>query len=258
MLSNSKKSAGGVIVVTGAGKGLGKALCLKLTQQGHRVAAFSRAASSIDDMTQSLPDDQFLAVTVDVVDPAAVAAGFDDVRQKMGPVSALINNAAVYPRRDILDETYESFMHTVAVNLGGMVACTQEALKDMVAAGEGRIINVTSYAGCAPAPASAAYSVSKGATRIFTNALLADLGDRFPKIVINEWLPGQLNTDMGIPDGIAPAQAASWGAKLIEMKDPAVAGLVFDRDRSVPPPAGFKRRVLNRLLRRQARVVHLG
>lgn len=248
----------GVVVVTGASAGLGRALCLELAGQEVRVAGIARSADALADLAGDMPKGAFLPVPADVGDPAAVTAAFDTIRRQMGPVTGLINNAAVYPHRDTLDETAESFMATCQINLGGMVACTHEALRDMVETGTGRIINLTSYAGIAPAPLASAYSVSKGAARIYTAALLADLGDRFPGIVINEWIPGALNTGMGIADGLDPADVARWGAKLVQMRDPAISGLTFERDRSVAPRVGVKRRLVNRVLRQQPKVVHLG
>lgn len=247
-----------VVVVTGASAGLGRALCLELTGQGVRVAGIARSGDALADLAGETPEGMFLPVTADIADPAAVEAAFETIRSQMGPVTALINNAAVYPHRDTLDETAESFMATCQVNLGGMVACTAEALRDMVEAGTGRIVNLTSYAGLAPAPLASAYSVSKGAARIYTAALLADLGDRFPGIVITEWIPGALNTGMGIAGGLEPADVARWGATLVQMRDPAISGLTFERDRSVPPRVGFKRRLVNRVLRQQPKLVHLG
>lgn len=255
---NDSQGADDVVVVTGASAGLGKALCIELIKHGVRVAAFARSAPPLQALADAAPDGQLLPVVVDVADGQAVSDAFAKVRAKFGSITTLVNNAAVYPRRDILEETPETFMRTVQVNLGGMVACTDAALKDMVMQGRGRIVNITSYAGMAPTPLASAYSVSKGATRIYTNALIADLGDRFPGIVINEWLPGALNTQMGIPDGISPEDAARWGANLVLMEDSQISGVTFERDRSVPPPMGLKRRVLNRILQRKTPLILLG
>ena len=182
-----------------------------------------------------------------MADANAVAAAFAALP---APVTHLINSAAVYPRRDILDETPASFAATVAINLGGVVACTDAALRQMVQTGVGRIMNVSTFADIAPLPASAAYAVSKGAARIFTRALVADLGDRLPRIVINDWMPGMLATGMGIADGLDPAVAARWGAELVLMDDPTLTGTVWEMDRELLPPRSFKGRIKDRLLLR--------
>lgn len=246
----------GLAVVTGASTGLGRHMALGLAREGVRVAALARSEDGLRDLAQESPDNLIMAFPTDVADPASVAAAFAEIR-KTGAPTILINNAAVYPHRDFLDETPESFMDTVRINLGGMVACAHEALQDMVAQGHGRIVNVTTFAGNAPAPTASAYSVSKGATRILTAALQADICDRFPEIVINEWIPGALNTQMGIPDGLAPETAAIWGVRLALLHDREISGLTFARECSVPPPQGWKRKLLNRALRRRPRLVRL-
>ena len=121
----------------------------------------------------------------------------------------------------------------------------------MVQTGFGRILNVSSYADVAPLSASAGYSVSKGAARILTRALVADLGDRFPGIVIGDWMPGMLATRMGVAAGLDPVQAARWGARLALWHDPALTGTIFEMDREVLPPRGLKRRILERLTGRR-------
>lgn len=243
--SPSKVIRSGLAVVTGAGAGLGRALAVELVRQGVRVAGLGRGLAALEE-TRRLTGEGFSAHVCDVSDAAAVAATFE----RLGPVSLLINNAAIYPRRDFLDETSESFMHSVSINLGGTVACTRAALSGMVEAGTGRIINVATFADIAPLPASSAYAVSKGAARIFTKALVADLGDRFPDIVISDWMPGMLATGMGIKDGLDPAVSARWGAALGLWHARSLNGAVFEMDREVLPPRGLKGKVKDLILLR--------
>ncbi len=235
----------GQAVVTGAGGGLGREIALALVARGVRVAGLGRRQSALDE-TAALAGAGFSAHICDVADPTAVAATFKTI----GPVSLLVNNAAVYPRRDFLDETGESFMHSVNVNLGGVVACSRAALDGMVQTGIGRIINVATFADIAPLAASSAYSVSKGAARVLTRALVADLGDRFPDIVISDWMPGMLATDMGIADGLDPAISAKWGAALALWHDRSLNGAVFEMSREILPPRGLKGKIKDLVLLR--------
>jgi len=242
-------------VITGAGSGLGRALATELCARGLLVAGLGRREDALQE-TATLAGDSFTPVVADVSDPTQVRAAFETIRT-IAPVSILINNAGVYPHRDMLDETPESFMQTVAINLGGTVACTSEALKDMTEAGRGRILNVSSFADMHPLPCSAAYSVSKGAVSTFSRALVADLGDRLPKIVISTWMPGMLNTEMGLDDGLDPAVAAKWGAGLALWDEPSLNGSVFEMDREILPPRGLKGRLKDavRLKRRKPRLI---
>ena len=236
-------------VVTGAGGGLGRALSVVLARQGVRVVGLGRSAGALEE-TAGLIGERFVAMPCDVADAAAVRAAFVEV-DRIGAVTILVNNAAVHPRHDILDETAESFAATVDVNLGGTVACTVAALGRMVATGTGRIVNVGTFADVAPLPASAAYAVSKGAQRIFTRTLVADLHDRFPGIVVNDWMPGMLDTGMGVPDGIEAEVAAEWGAALALWRDASLTGTVWERDREVLPPRAVAERLRDRLTGRR-------
>lgn len=240
----------GVAVVTGVGVGLGRALALELLAQGVTVAGVGRDPRMLMDLADKAGPG-FHPVPLDVADMAAVAAGFALITERLGPVTLLINNAAIYPRREFMEEGPEGFMRTVAVNLGGVAACSHAALSGMVQTGFGRILNVSSFADVAPLSASAGYSVSKGAARILTRALVADLADRFPGIVIGDWMPGMLATRMGVATGLDPVQSARWGVRLALWHDPSLNGTVFEMDRELLAPRGLKRRVLDRLTGRK-------
>ena len=237
-------------MVTGAGRGLGRELALELARRGIHVAAIGRQSGDLTSLAEEWPEGQVIPVVADVANPDAVREAFDQISQRLGPVEILINNAAVYPHRDFLDETPEQFMETVAINLGGMATCSMMALEHMVASGYGRIVNVVSFADIHPAHLSSAYSVSKGAGRILTKAMVTDLADRFPEIVINNWIPGALSTKMGIPDGHDPKKAAKWGAELALWHDPSIMGTTFVENREHLSQPSLKRRIFNALTRR--------
>jgi len=239
-----------IAVVTGAGSGLGRGLAVELARRGVKVVGFGRRQAALQE-TGGLAGVNFVPTVVDVANFDAVTTAFDGIEKTIGAVDILINNAAVYPQKDIFEETAQSLMDTVAINLGGTVACSRAALTGMVARGRGRIIDVASFADIAPIPTSAAYAVSKGAQRIFSRALHADLADRFPDIILSTWLPGMLATDMGLAEGLDPNLAAKWGACLALMSDRTLNGAVFERDLELLPPQSFKRRVVNRLLGRR-------
>lgn len=257
MQSNSDIIQAGIAVITGASAGLGRALAIELCRRDVRVVGFARSETGLAE-TAKLAGPGFTPMTVDVSDPDALRAAFKVIADTLGPVTILVNNAAVYPRRDILDESAESFAQTMAINLGGMVAATRAALDGMSETGLGHIVNVSSFADLAPLPASAAYSVSKGAGRIFSKALVADLGDRFPGIIVTTWLPGMLATDMGVPHGLSPEVAAAWGADLALWHDPDLNGALFEQDCEVLPPRSLKRRLKDKVLRSAPQPRRLG
>ncbi len=250
MTDLSQEIRTGVAVVTGAGRGLGRELSRALVREGVQVAGIGRDTGSLEMLAAELGN-SFLPVLADVADAEAVAKAFRDIKAATGPITVLINNAAVYPRRDILDETPESFARTININLMGVFHCCHAALPDMLDKGYGRIINVSTFAHRAPAPTAAAYSVGKGAAHTLTNSLVADLGDRFPDIVINDWIPGELATEMGRPEGIDPKLAAEWGVRLALWHDPMLTGRLFDMNVELLEPLPLKRRLLNRIIGRK-------
>lgn len=241
----------GVAVVTGAGAGLGRALAIALCERGVRVAGLARSEAGLAETARLIGGGRFVAKVADVADDEAVRTAFAEIRRDMGDITILVNNAAVYPRRDILQETPASFMRSVQINLGGVVSCTAAALETMVEAGVGRIVNVSTFADLFPIPCSSAYSVSKGAARIFSKTLVVDLGDRFPDIVISTWMPGALNTPMGLPDGLHPSVAAQWGADLALWHDRSLNGATFTGDHELLEPRSLKRRIKDALLLRR-------
>jgi NAD(P)-dependent dehydrogenase (short-subunit alcohol dehydrogenase family) len=240
-----------IAVVTGASQGIGQALLAALSRRGAAVAGISRSTFAPDPSS-------VLALAADITDPRSLAEAFGEIRARLGIPTILINCAEVYPHRDVLDETPESFMNTVRINLGGTFNCCHAVLPDMVALGRGRIINIATFADIDPAPMAAGYSVSKGGVRILTRSLVADLGDRFPGIVINDWVPGSHIPRRGIPDGVDPLVAAEWGASLALIRDPAINGRVFLRDREYIPFRTLKRKVRDQLLGVRRSTIRLG
>ncbi|SHH66519.1 SDR family oxidoreductase [Cognatishimia maritima] len=246
----------GVAVVTGGGSGLGRALVLRLCALGFTVVAIGRREAPLLE-TQSLAGERVVPMVLDVSDSDAVRQGFEKITDQHGQIALLINNAAVYPQRDILDETPESYARTCDINFGGVVACSMAALDQMTRRGWGRILNVATFADLNPLPGASAYSVSKGAARIFTRALVADLADRYPNIVISDWMPGMLRTEMGLPEGLPPEVAAKWGVELALQVAPDLMGTTFEQDREILPPRGLKGKVKDMVTfrRRKPRVL---
>lgn len=239
-----------VAVISEAGEPLGRELALALARHGVKVAAISRSGYEPE-------TDLILSVTADASSPQDAARAFTEIRARFGAPTILINAAEVYPHRDILDETPESFMATLQTNLGAAFNCCHEILPAMVASGKGRIINVVTFADIQPVPFSAGYSVSKGALRILTRSLVADLGERLPGIVINDWIPGSHAPRRGIADGIPPAVVAEWGARLALLQDPGISGLVFLRDREHQQELSWKRKLKDRVLGKRHTQVRL-
>lgn len=228
---------------------LGQALVRRLVEKGLRVGALGTDGPELAALARAGEDGQVLLLPADLGDPEAVTRAFEKLDETFGPLDTLINNTKEHPQRDFLEETPETFMHTMAINLGGPMTCSLRALERMVPRGTGRIVDVATFAGTRPTYLSSAYSVSKGAARILTMAMIKDLADRFPDIVITEWVPGPMNTE--VPEGCDPQEAARWGVALALWHDPRLTGAVFDKMTELLPPVSAKRRVLAKLTGRR-------
>lgn len=253
-----EKLSSGVVVVTGATGGLGQELVRAFVQRNVKVAALARDAQSLEKMAKEFGGNgSFLPFKVDLENLASIKTVFKDIGSKAGPITVLMNNAAVYPKRDFLDETPQSFARTININLCASQACSVFALHNMVQSGYGKIVNVTSFADLHPTHLSSAYSVSKGAQKILTRAILADIGDRFPDIILNDWVPGALNTKMGLADGIDPKISAEWGVKLALWHDRELSGKTFERNNEVVPPKSKKQKIQDFILGKRKSALHL-
>ena len=241
----------GVAVITGAGSGLGRALAIAFSERGFTVAGLGRRGDALARTGAELKAGSFHPFVCDVSDTAAVRTTFRKIDALGLPINILVSNAAIYDRFDILERPPEIYMQTLDINVGGYLNCAHAALSRMAATGRGRIINVTSFADISPLASSGAYSVSKGAGRLVTRALVADLADRFPGITITDWIPGALATDMGIADGLAPEVAAQWCVSLSMLTEPTLNGALFDRDQEFQPSRSLKRKLKDLILWRR-------
>lgn len=236
-----------VVIVTGAGGGLGRALARGLMAQGDRVIAIGRDAAALAETGREFPAALFDACVADV---GAHAALIDTLRQAIARhrrIDGLFANAAVYPRGLVSEQPMADFMQALSVNVAGVAGAIQAVLPAMMDRAHGRIVTVGSFADRGPLPDSAAYSASKGALHALTKAVAAEVGADYPDILVNEWVPGSLATRMGIADGHAPERAAAWGLALLDLPAGGPSGRIFVEDRMEMPPLGLKARLLAKL-----------
>ncbi|MBV8343692.1 MAG: SDR family oxidoreductase [Candidatus Eremiobacteraeota bacterium] len=170
--------AGKHAVVTGGGRGIGRATADLLERRGARVSVVSRSAG----------------VRGDVTDEEQVRKAFEECREANGPIAILVNNAGIAESAALTRTDRATWDRIIAVNLTGTFLCTREALPDMIAAGWGRIVNVASVAGLEGAPYIAAYCASKHGVVGFTKAVAAEYADK--GITANVVCPGYTDTEM--------------------------------------------------------------
>lgn len=189
--------AGRVAVVTGAARGIGRAIALALGRQGARVVVNYReraaAADEVVRLAHAMGADA-VAVQGDVSDPEAARAVIAAATERWGKVDILVNNAGVALYRLLLDTTVEEWDRMMAVHLRGAFNCTKAALPSMIRHGYGRIINIASVWGVVGAANEVAYSAAKAGLIGFTKALAKEVGRG--GITVNAVAPGVIETDM--------------------------------------------------------------
>ena len=182
-----------VAVVTGGASGIGLGVARQFATDGHRVAIFDRNEAAAQAAAGELGASA-LAVTVDVADRASVDAAFAKVRDELGPVEILVTSAGIESFTPVLDITADGWDRIIGVNLTGTFTCVQAALPDMLDAGWGRIVTISSSSAQSGAPNMAHYAASKGGVIGLTKALAVELARS--GITVNTIPPSLVDTPM--------------------------------------------------------------
>jgi NAD(P)-dependent dehydrogenase (short-subunit alcohol dehydrogenase family) len=169
-----------VAVVTGGASGLGRSVSEHLVRAGHRVAVLDLDGGAAREVAAGLRAGgaQATGTQVDVADRDAVDAALDRVRAQFGPVTVLVTSAAVSGFVPLEEISGDLWARTLAVNLTGTFNCVQAAVGDMVAAGWGRIVTISSAAGQTGSQRQAHYAASKGGVIAFTKAVALEYAAR--------------------------------------------------------------------------------
>src|SRR6185369_11465724 len=185
-----------IAVVTGAGRGIGRAIALKFAAEGADIVCVSRTAANSNKVAEEVRalGRKAWAYAVDVADPAAVAGAGETILAEAGRVDVLVNNAGV--TRDGLlmrmsDEDWDTVINT---NLKGAFSFTKAFSRAMLKQRSGRVINVASIIGLIGNAGQANYAASKAALIGFTKSIAREFGSR--GITVNALAPGFIETDM--------------------------------------------------------------
>ncbi len=204
---------GSVAIVTGAGRGIGRAVATRLHELGAHVALTGRSAGPLEELAARLRETGrpggALALPGDVTDPEAVAATVEAAERDLGPVDLLVNNAGMAESRDVpvWEADLDEWWRTVTTNLLGPVLYIRALAPRMIARGGGRIINVNSRRGVVPLRGQTAYGVSKCALAMVTES--AAVGLRGTGVLVFDYSPGRVRTDLTAGLG-ASATSSPW------------------------------------------------
>ena len=236
---------GKVVVVTGAGSGMGRTLSLGLVERGAQVAGIDLHGDTLAE-TAGLAEAAFAAFPLDITDAQAVQALPNKIASKIGPVDAIINCAGIiqpFVRLKDLDDA--AIRRVMDVNFYGTLAMTRAFLPGLLERPEGLVANISSMGGLLPVPGQTVYGASKAAVKLMTEGLTAELQDTSVKVSVI--YPGAVATNIaensGVhidTDGGGTALAAAEAARVI------LHGLEKDQPRIL---VGKDARMMDRLYR---------
>jgi 3-oxoacyl-[acyl-carrier protein] reductase len=193
-----KDLSGRVAVVTGASRGIGRAVAVALAMQGAKIIVnfrTNKAAAKDTVATIASAGGEALAMQFDVADAGAVETAMKEVATSCGGIHILVNNAGVAVNALTLGAEDADFRHALDVNLGGTFHCTRSALRQLIRApGGGRIINITSIVGETGSAGQGPYAAAKAGIIGLTKTWAREYASR--GLTVNAVSPGFIDTDM--------------------------------------------------------------
>ncbi len=205
-----------VAIVTGAGRGIGRAIAEQFADQGCHIAALARSPEEIEE-TIALVEARGcrgVAIPCDVADAESVRKAVALAIETLGPIDILVNNAGVACFKPFMELSLADWESTMAVNLTGTFLCTQAVLPGMIARGAGKIINISSVSGLKPIAEQSAYCAAKHGVNGLTKTLALELqahgigvhaicpGGVVTRLA-NEAMPDRDKTDWMLPEDVA-------------------------------------------------------
>ncbi len=229
---------GKVAIVTGASRGIGRAIALGLARAGAAVVGTARQLDSSSGTCGTLAETvalitagggSGLAVPADITDPAGAQALADRAKAELGRIDILVNNAGVFPHGAIADFAPDEWLTLMAVNVNAPFYLCHAVLPTMIEQGSGNILNVSSGAAQRSIKARVGYSTSKAALERFSMGLAEEVREQ--GIAVNAWTPGLVATDMNNQhERGAPPEAVAESAVWLAAQDASFTGNVVARE----------------------------
>ena len=213
------------VVVTGGGRGIGRAIALAFAEPSAHVILTGRTLERLEETAgeSRARGAEASVVQMDVTSPASVAEGFRTIARRAPAIDVLVNNAGVGGGEPVQGSDIDRWRRTLEVNLFGMYLATRECLPLMP--DESRIINMSSVLGRFGVPGYTAYCAAKHGVIGYTRALALELAPR--RITVNALVPGWVDTDMSV-DGMTQG-AHALGITFEQFRDQAIGAVPIQR-----------------------------
>lgn len=191
-------------IVTGAARGIGRAIVIELLKQGRKVAGLDLNAEQLKDLEKAVQEAGYSVITkvVDITKTDILTKTLEDLTEEHGGIGILVNNAGITRDRLMIQMDDEDFDKVMAVNLRAAFTATRVAARSMVRNKFGRIVNISSVAGVMGQAGSANYAASKAGLIGMTKSIAREVGKK--NVTANCIAPGFIMTDMtqGLPDAV--------------------------------------------------------
>jgi len=190
--------AGKVALITGAGRGIGRATAVAFAQEGIHVGLVGRTLENLQQVAEELKryDVKVAIAAANVADLDSITAAVESIRGELGAIDILVNNAGISKFGNFMDLTPEEWTNIIDVNVKGVYYTTRAVLPEMIERKTGDIINISSTAGQKGAPITSAYSASKAAVIGLSESLMLEV--RKKNIRVTTLTPSTVATDMAV------------------------------------------------------------
>jgi short-subunit dehydrogenase len=235
-----KDIGGRTVVITGASRGLGRAIAQTLFDHGMKVVISARSADDLAEAQRQMDrgGTRSLAVPADVTKAADRVALLEAARAKFGPVDVLVNNAGTDHPEFFAEADFGRVERMIDLNVVALMAMTQLVLPDMIQRGSGHIVNIASVAGLAPVPYAAVYSATKHAVIGFSQSIRYEVAEH--GVGVSVVCPGFVR-DAGLyHQNSASDDKKQPTVSPEEVGDAVVSAITADRGRVVVSPAAVK------------------
>ncbi|WP_183096054.1 SDR family NAD(P)-dependent oxidoreductase [Nocardioides stalactiti] len=235
-----------VVVITGAGSGIGRALALNLADKGSRLALSDVDQAGLDEtvaLAEKAGSPEVRGDKLDVADRDAFAAYADAVVAQFGQVNVVVNNAGVALAGDFVDLEMKDIDWILGINLGGVVHGSKFFLPHLIASGDGHLVNISSLFGLVSMPGQSMYNASKYAVRGMTEAIREEMLIAGHKVGVTAVHPGGIKT------------AIARNARVSEHEDKAATAKLFDEKLARMTPERAAEIIVKGIKKNQARVL---